>query len=78
MKQKFHIDGIGCGTCVANIKKVLEAHPIIDKIQFFLKPKGTTIISMKEKLSLDDLQKQLDKLEGYTITEFHEVKSTNI
>lgn len=71
MKHKFQINGISCGGCVERVKKTLEAHPAIEKIEVFLTPKGITIISMKEKLSIDDLQKQLDKLEGYTITEIN-------
>jgi copper chaperone len=47
----------------------LEAHPAIEKTEIFLNPKGKTIITMKEKLSVEDLQQQLNKLEGYTITE---------
>ena len=71
MKHKFQIDGIGCGGCVVRIKKVLEEHSAIDKTEVFLNPKGIAIIRMKEKLSVDDLQKQLDKLEGYSIRELN-------
>ena len=37
------------------------------KFQINLAPKGATIITMKETLSVDELQKQLSNLEGYTI-----------
>ena len=67
MKQKFQINGISCGGCVARIKKTLEEHPNIEKAEIFLAPKGATIITMKETLSVDELQKQLSNLEGYTI-----------
>lgn len=69
MKQKFQINGISCGGCVATVKKNLEAHPNIEKAEIFLAPKGATLITMKENLSIDELQKQLSKLNGYTITE---------
>ena len=71
MKRKFQIDGISCGGCVERVKRILEAHPAIQKTEIFLNPKGTTIISMKDKLTVDDLQQQLDTLEGYTITEIN-------
>lgn len=71
MKQKFQIDGISCGGCIARVKKTLEAHPAVEKIEIFLKPKGATTISMKEVLTIEDLQKQLNTLEGYTISELN-------
>ncbi|MEG3657735.1 heavy-metal-associated domain-containing protein [Arenibacter palladensis] len=71
MKRKFQIDGIGCGGCVARVKKVLDANPAIEKTEISLNPKGATIISMKEELSVDDLQRQLDELGGYTIKEIN-------
>lgn len=69
MKQKYQIEGISCGGCVTRVRKTLEAHPAIEKTEIFLNPKGKTIISMKEKIPLEDLQKQLNQLEDYTITE---------
>lgn len=69
MKRKFQIDGIGCGGCVVRIKKALEEHPAIENTEVFLNPKGATFIKMKEHLSVDDLQKQLDRLDGFTIKE---------
>ena len=71
MKQKFRINGISCGGCVTRVKETLEAHPSIEKAEIFLAPKGATVITMKEALSIVDLQKQLDTLEGYTITELN-------
>ena len=68
MKQKFQINGISCGGCVARVKKTLEEHPNIEKAEIFLAPKGATIITMKEALSIAEFQKQLSKLNGYTIT----------
>ena len=68
MKQKFQINGISCGGCVARVKKTLEEHPKIEKAEIFLAPKGATIITMKETLPIEELQKQLSKLNGYTIT----------
>ena len=69
MKHKYQINGISCGGCVASVKKTLEAHPNIDKAEISLAPKGATTITMKEALSIVELQKQLDELNGYTITE---------
>lgn len=69
MKHKYQISGISCGGCVARVKKTLEAHPDIEKTEILLDPKGATIINMNKELSIEDLQKQLNKLEGYTITE---------
>jgi len=69
MKQKFQINGISCGGCVASVKKTLEANPNIDKAEISLEPKGATIITMNKALSIAELQKQLDALNGYTITE---------
>lgn len=71
MKQKFQINGISCGGCVARVKKTLEEHPNIEKAEIFLTPKGATIITMKEALTLDELQNQLNKLNGYTIEEIN-------
>lgn len=71
MKRKFQIEGIRCGGCVTRVKKALEEHPDISKTEVYLNPKGTTIISMKEELSVDELQEQLNELEGYTITEIN-------
>lgn len=71
MKRKFQIDGISCGGCVARVKKVLDANSAIEKTEISLNPKGATIISMKEELSVDDLQRQLDELGGYTIKEIN-------
>lgn len=69
MKQKFQIEGISCGGCVSRVKNTLEEHPNIEKVEIFLAPKGATIITMKENLSVVELQKQLNTLEGYSITE---------
>ena len=71
MKQKFQIDGISCGGCVSRVKKTLEEHPNIKKAEIFLAPKGATLITMKENLTVDDLQKQLNILKGYTISELN-------
>jgi len=49
----------------------LEEHPAIEKTEIFLNPKGATIITMTEALTVDELQKQLNTLEGYTITEIN-------
>lgn len=77
MKQKFQIDGIGCGGCVARVKKTLEEHPSIEKAEILLIPKGATHITMKEPLSIAELQKQLDGLTGYTITEINHEQFKN-
>ncbi len=71
MKRKFQIDGIGCGGCVAGVKNAPEEHPNIEKVEIFLAPKGATHITMNGALSVADLQKQLDRLNGYTITEIY-------
>ena len=68
MKQKFQINGIGCGGCVARVKKNLESHTSIDKVDIALIPRGATVIAMNEALSVEELQEQLDELIGYTIT----------
>jgi copper chaperone CopZ len=71
MKRKFQISGISCGGCVARVKKTLEEHPNIEKAEIFLAPQGATLITMKVALSVAELQKQLDELNGYTITEIN-------
>jgi len=71
MNRKFQIDGIACGGCVARVKKTLEEHPVIEKTEILLNPKGATIISMMEPLTVDELQQQLNTIEGYTITELN-------
>ena len=71
MKQKFQISGISCGGCVSRVKKTLEEHPNIEKAEIFLVPKGAALITMNEALSVAELQKQLDGLNGYTITELN-------
>ena len=71
MKQKFQINAISCGGCVARVKKTLEEHPNIEKAEIFLAPKGAALITMNEALSVADLQKQLNRLNGYTITEIN-------
>ncbi|WP_310991216.1 heavy-metal-associated domain-containing protein [Aequorivita marina] len=69
MKQKFQINGISCGGCVARVIDTLEAHPNIEKAEIFLAPKGATVITMDKTLTVAELQKQLDKLKGYTINQ---------
>lgn len=69
MKRKFQIDGIGCGGCVKRVKKVLEEYPAIERTEVFLNPWEATFIKMNKKLTLDELQEQLDHIEGYTIKE---------
>ncbi len=71
MKQKFQIEGISCGGCVTRVKKTLEEHPNIEKAEIFLEPKGATLITMTENLSITELQKQLSKLNGYSITKIN-------
>ncbi|MBO6534190.1 heavy-metal-associated domain-containing protein [Muricauda oceani] len=71
MKRKYQIDGISCGGCITKVKKVLESHEDIEEAKIFLSPKGVAKISMKSNLSVDDLQKQLNRLEGYTISELN-------
>lgn len=71
MKQKFQINGISCGGCVARVKKTMEEHPNIEKAKIFLAPKGGAIITMKKNISVNEIQKQLNKLGGYTITELN-------
>lgn len=72
MKQKFQINGISCGGCIARVKKTLEDHPNIEKAEIFLAPKGATVITMNKALSIDQLQKQLNTIEGYTINEIEQ------
>lgn len=72
IKQKFQISGISCDGCISRVKKTLEEHPKIEKVEIFLAPKGATIISMNETLSVQDIQKQLDKLGEYTITKINQ------
>ncbi|ADF53709.1 MAG: copper resistance protein CopZ [Zunongwangia sp.] len=72
MTQKYQINGISCGGCVSRVKKTLEEHPNIEKVEIFLAPKGATLITMKEALSVDELQNQLNALSGYTITEMEQ------
>ena len=72
MKRKFQINGISCGGCISRVKKTLEEHPKIEKAEIFLAPKGATLITMKEALSVDELQNQLNALSGYTITEMEQ------
>ena len=71
MKQKFQISGISCGGCITRVKKTLENHPNIEKAEIFLAPKGASLITMNAALSVAELQKQLDGLNGYTITELN-------
>jgi copper chaperone len=71
MKQKFQINGIGCSGCVARVKNTLEEHPNIEKAEIFLAPKGATIITTKENILVEELQKQLNTLNGYTITKIN-------
>lgn len=69
MKKQYQINGISCGGCIASVKKTLETNPNIDKVEISMEPKGATSITMNENLSVAELQKQLDYLDGYTITE---------
>ncbi len=71
MEQKFQINGIGCGGCVARVKKTLEDHANIERAEISLKPKGSTLITMSKALSVEELQQQLNALNGYTITEIN-------
>jgi hypothetical protein len=49
----------------------LDAAPVVEKTEFFLNPKEATIFTMKETLSVDELQKQLNTIKDYTITEIN-------
>ena len=69
MKKRYQIKGISCGGCIARIKKTLEAHKDIKEVTIFLNPLGDTSIKMNEKLSLEELQLQLESLNGYRIIE---------
>lgn len=69
MKRKFKIEGISCSGCINRVKQVLEKHPAIEKINILLNPKGITLIKMKKDLSIEELQKQLNNIGGYTIAE---------
>ncbi|PHR69671.1 MAG: copper resistance protein CopZ [Lutibacter sp.] len=71
MNKNYQIDGISCGGCIEGVKKSLGKHPNIGKIEVSMAPKGATIITMNEDVSVDELQKQLDELNGYTITEIN-------
>lgn len=73
MEQKYQVNGISCGGCVARVKKALEAHPYIEKVEISMAPKGSTLITMKEALSIGELQKQLNTLNGFTITEIKSI-----
>ena len=55
MKQKFQISGIICGGCVAQVRKTLEDHPSIEKAEISLAPKGDTLITMNQALSIAEL-----------------------
>jgi len=53
MKKEYQINGIGCGGCIARVKKALEAHPAIISVEMFLTPKkGMSLISMTKELSV--------------------------
>jgi copper chaperone len=54
---------------VGPVNKTLEAHSSIERSEIFLVPKGATTISMKEKLSIEDIHRQFNKFQGYTISE---------
>lgn len=69
MKKRYQIEGISCGGCIARVKKALEAHEKIEEVNIFLKPLGAANIRMEEKLSVEELQQQLDHLDGYRIVE---------
>jgi len=71
MDRKFIINGIGCIGCIARVKRVLEEHPAIEEVEIYLNPKGVSFIKMNEELSTIELQNQLDKIKGYTITEIN-------
>ena len=49
----------------------MTQNPSIEKAEIFLAPKGVTLITMKEALSVAELQKQLNTHEGYTIKEIN-------
>ncbi|HBU76856.1 MAG TPA: copper chaperone [Muricauda sp.] len=69
MKYRYQINGISCGGCITRIKKTLEEHPEVEQVEVFLQPMGATIVTMNKKLTVEELQGQLNKLEGYTIAE---------
>ena len=71
MKQKYQIDGIGCGGCVTKVKETLEKHSAIENTEIFLNPLGAAFITMSKALLVAELQKQLNILKGYTITEIN-------
>jgi hypothetical protein len=52
-------------------KKNLGSKQKIDNVGISMEPKGAPIITTTEPLSVTDLQKQLDSLSGYNITEIN-------
>ena len=52
-------------------KKNLGSKQKIDNVGISMEPKGASIITTTEPLSVADLQKQLDSLSGYNITEIN-------
>ena len=52
-------------------KKNLGSKQKIDNVGISMEPKGASIITTTEPLSVTDLQKQLDSLSGYNITEIN-------
>jgi copper chaperone CopZ len=71
MKHRYQINGISCGGCVTRVKKTLEEHPNIENVEIFLQPVGATIVKMNKKLTVEELQGQLNELDGYTIAEIN-------
>lgn len=65
MKTSYKLDGITCGGCVANVTKLLNAHPQIQHTEVSLTNK-TAVIETESKLPLKELQALLAN-EKYSI-----------
>lgn len=68
MTHTYNITGMTCESCAAKIKSTLEQDVNIEKAEVS-KDTGKAIVTMKKHLTGNDLQRILDPLKKYRITE---------
>lgn len=68
MNKKYEIQGMSCGGCVNNVKRILQEFPGITNADVHLKP-PEALLTMTSNVNVADLQSHLTKGGHYTIKE---------
>ena len=68
MKKTYELEGMSCGGCVNNVKRVLLQLPDVKEAEVQLHPQRA-VITMNKSIDVEELQAQLKKAGHYTIKE---------